>query len=72
MTGSWDVDIDRVMVPGHETRGAVLNLNPATTYHMRVVAENEVGTSTHSEPVTIITAEEGKDLVTKFYKVDQV
>ncbi|XP_073989855.1 Down syndrome cell adhesion molecule 1 isoform X9 [Rhodnius prolixus] len=73
--GSWDVDIDRVMVPGHETRGAVLNLNPATTYHMRVVAENEVGTSTHSEPVTIITAEEapsGPPQAVKVEAIDQV
>lgn len=47
------------MVPGHQTMASVFNLNPATTYHMRVVAENEVGISDHSEPVTIVTAEEG-------------
>ncbi|KAK9507868.1 hypothetical protein O3M35_007638 [Rhynocoris fuscipes] len=73
--GSWDVDIDRVMVPGHETRGAVLNLSPATTYHMRVVAENEVGSSTHSEAVTIITAEEapsGPPQAVKVEAIDQV
>lgn len=60
LTGKWDNDIDRVMVPGHQTMESVPNLSPATTYHMRVVAENEVGTSEPSEPVMIITAEEGK------------
>lgn len=37
----------------------VYNLVPATNYHFRLVAENEVGSSEPSETVTIITAEEG-------------
>ena len=59
LLGSWDSDVVREMVPGHQAMASVFNLSPATTYHMRVVAENEVGTSQHSEPVTIVTAEEG-------------
>jgi hypothetical protein len=38
----------------------VFNLRPATTYHLRIVAENEIGTSEPSDTVPIITAEEGK------------
>nr|XP_024214190.1 Down syndrome cell adhesion molecule-like protein Dscam2 isoform X39 [Halyomorpha halys] len=73
--GKWDNDIDRVMVPGHQTMESVPNLSPATTYHMRVVAENEVGTSEPSEPVMIITAEEapsGPPTNVKVEAMDQV
>ncbi|XP_076629342.1 cell adhesion molecule Dscam1-like isoform X19 [Colletes latitarsis] len=57
--GSWDIDIDRVLVPGSQQNVAgVFNLRPATTYHLRIVAENEIGASDPSDTVTIITAEE--------------
>ncbi|XP_023247278.1 Down syndrome cell adhesion molecule-like protein Dscam2 [Copidosoma floridanum] len=57
--GSWETDIDRVVVPGSQQNVAgVFNLKPATTYHLRIVAENEIGTSEPSDTVTIITAEE--------------
>ncbi|KAL6434993.1 hypothetical protein ACFW04_005260 [Cataglyphis niger] len=57
--GSWETDIDRVLVPGSQQNVAgVYNLRPATTYHLRIVAENEIGTSDPSDMVTIITAEE--------------
>lgn len=54
---SWD-EIDRVIVPGHTTEAQVQKLSPATTYNIRIVAENEIGSSQSSEAVTIITAEE--------------
>nr|XP_033188125.1 Down syndrome cell adhesion molecule-like protein Dscam2 isoform X24 [Bombus vancouverensis nearcticus] len=57
--GSWETDIDRVLVPGSQQNVAgVFNLRPATTYHLRIVAENEIGASDPSDTVTIITAEE--------------
>ncbi|XP_044018818.1 Down syndrome cell adhesion molecule-like protein Dscam2 isoform X22 [Aphidius gifuensis] len=57
--GSWETDIDRVLVPSSQQNIAgVFNLRPATTYHLRIVAENEIGTSDPSDTVTIITAEE--------------
>lgn len=59
-TGTWEADIDRVLVPGQQTVAGVFNLRPATTYHLRIVAENEIGTSEPSDTVPIITAEEGK------------
>ncbi|XP_035704480.1 Down syndrome cell adhesion molecule-like protein Dscam2 isoform X15 [Folsomia candida] len=54
----WNSGKDRVLVPGSQTMASVYNLRPATTYHLRLVAENEVGTSEASQSVTIITAEE--------------
>ena len=54
----WNTGKDRVLVPGTQTLAGVYNLRPATTYHLRLVAENEVGTSEASQSVTIITAEE--------------
>ncbi|XP_015172321.1 PREDICTED: Down syndrome cell adhesion molecule-like protein Dscam2 isoform X40 [Polistes dominula] len=57
--GSWETDIDKVLVPGSQQNVAgVFNLRPATTYHLRIVAENEIGKSDPSDTVTIITAEE--------------
>lgn len=58
--GSWEADTDRVLVPGQQTEAGVYNLRPATTYHLRIIAQNEIGSSDPSEPVTIITAEESK------------
>lgn len=56
--GTWEHDIDRVIVPGHTHEAQVQKLSPATTYNIRIVAENEIGVSDSSEVVTIITAEE--------------
>ncbi|XP_063975858.1 cell adhesion molecule Dscam1 isoform X3 [Diachasmimorpha longicaudata] len=57
--GSWENDVDRVLVPSSQQNVAsVFNLRPATTYHLRIIAENEIGTSDPSDTVTIITAEE--------------
>lgn len=58
-TGTWEKDIDRVLVPGEQTLAGVFNLRPAQTYHIRIVAENEIGSSEPSDTVTILTAEEG-------------
>ncbi|XP_071050253.1 cell adhesion molecule Dscam1 isoform X5 [Onthophagus taurus] len=54
---SWDV-MERLLVPGDTTEAGVTNLKPATTYHIRIVAENTLGRSGPSDTVTIITAEE--------------
>ncbi|XP_071567226.1 Down syndrome cell adhesion molecule 1 isoform X17 [Temnothorax nylanderi] len=69
--GSWETDIDRVLVPGSQQNVAgVYNLRPATTYHLRIVAENEIGTSEPSDTVTIITAEEAPTGPPTSVKVD--
>ena len=48
---------------GDGSVAAVLDLRPATTYHFRIVAKNEIGESDPSHTVTIITAEEGDNYV---------
>ncbi|XP_034653888.1 Down syndrome cell adhesion molecule-like protein Dscam2 isoform X4 [Drosophila subobscura] len=68
---SWS-EIDRVMVPGHTTEAQVQKLSPATTYNIRIVAENVIGTSQSSEAVTIITAEEAPSGKPQNIKVEPV
>ncbi|XP_062527433.1 cell adhesion molecule Dscam2 isoform X8 [Bombyx mori] len=68
--GNWEKDIDRVLVPGDATEAGVFSLRPATAYHIRIVAENELGTSEPSETVTIITAEEAPTGPPQDVKVD--
>ncbi|XP_067628011.1 cell adhesion molecule Dscam1 isoform X11 [Eurosta solidaginis] len=68
---SWD-EVDRVMVPGDTTEAQVQKLSPATTYNIRIVAENAIGTSQTSEAVTIITAEEAPSGKPQNIKVDPV
>ncbi|XP_037949176.1 Down syndrome cell adhesion molecule-like protein Dscam2 [Teleopsis dalmanni] len=68
---SWD-EIDRVMVPGHTTEAQVQKLSPATTYNIRIVAENAIGSSQSSEAVTIITAEEAPSGKPQNIKVEPV
>ncbi|XP_078037888.1 Down syndrome cell adhesion molecule 1 isoform X14 [Augochlora pura] len=71
--GSWETDIDRVLVPGSQQNVArVFNLRPATTYHLRIVAENEIGASRPSDTVTIITAEEAPSGPPTNVRVDAV
>ncbi|XP_074036525.1 Down syndrome cell adhesion molecule 1 isoform X49 [Leptinotarsa decemlineata] len=56
--GSWDKNSERVLIPGDQTEAGIFTLRPATTYHIRIIGENDIGTSDPSETVTIITAEE--------------
>ncbi|XP_076265879.1 Down syndrome cell adhesion molecule 1 isoform X12 [Rhynchophorus ferrugineus] len=56
--GSWEKNSERVLIPGEQTEAGIFTLRPATTYHIRIIAENEIGSSDPSDTVTIITAEE--------------
>lgn len=62
----------RVLVPGDASEAGVFSLRPATAYHIRIVAENDLGTSEPSETVTIITAEEAPTGPPQDVKVDAV
>uniref|UniRef100_A0AAR5PM90 Down syndrome cell adhesion molecule-like protein Dscam2 n=1 Tax=Dendroctonus ponderosae TaxID=77166 RepID=A0AAR5PM90_DENPD len=55
---NWEKSSERVLIPGDQTEAGIFTLRPATTYHIRIVAENEIGSSDPSDTVTIITAEE--------------
>nr|AEC50084.1 down syndrome cell adhesion molecule [Pacifastacus leniusculus] len=69
---NWDSDGERMMVPGDQNMAAVLDLRPATTYHLRIVARNEIGDSDPSDTVTIITAEEAPSGAPRDLKVEAV
>ncbi|XP_060864196.1 cell adhesion molecule Dscam2 isoform X12 [Metopolophium dirhodum] len=58
LKNTWETDIEKVEATGDKTEMSVVSLHPATTYHFRIVAENGVGLSKPSDPVTIITSEE--------------
>uniref|UniRef100_A0AAG5D0N3 Down syndrome cell adhesion molecule-like protein Dscam2 n=1 Tax=Anopheles atroparvus TaxID=41427 RepID=A0AAG5D0N3_ANOAO len=70
--GSWENDIDRVIVPGDTNEAQVQKLSPATTYNIRIVAENEIGISDPSDVVTIITAEEAPSGKPQAIKVEPI
>ena len=55
---SWEEHGERLVISGEGSIAAVLDLRPATTYHFRIIAKNEIGESEPSHTVTIITAEE--------------
>lgn len=67
---SWEAGMERVLVPGDQTEAGVFTLKPATTYHIRIVAENELGQSDPSDTVTIITAEEAPSGKSTSIRVD--
>ena len=56
--GTWQNDIERVLVGGEETIAGVYSLRPATTYHFRIVAVNAIGSSGPSDTITVETSEE--------------
>ncbi|XP_050054060.1 cell adhesion molecule Dscam2 isoform X30 [Aphis gossypii] len=58
LKSTWETDVEKVEATGDKTEMSVVSLHPATTYHFRIVAENGVGVSKPSDPVTIITSEE--------------
>ncbi|CAG0885271.1 unnamed protein product [Cyprideis torosa] len=56
--GTWDGSHDKLPIPGSQTLAEVFELRPATAYHLRIIAENELGVSDASEVFTIVTSEE--------------
>ncbi|XP_015787557.1 Down syndrome cell adhesion molecule homolog [Tetranychus urticae] len=53
VTGDWKTDRKLLRVPGTETRATIGNLWPDTSYHLRILAENVLGTS---EPGPVLHA----------------
>jgi hypothetical protein len=67
---TWEDVNERVEIPGDQVRAGVFNLRPATTYFLRIFAENEVGLSDASDVVTIITAEEAPSAPPQNVKIE--
>lgn len=55
----WTIDPAKVIVAGTQTVSIIEGLTPATAYHIRVLAENGIGTSEPSDETQAITQEEG-------------
>ena len=45
---------------GDQTETSIQNLTPASTYHLRVIAQNALGLGAPSEAIQALTDEEGK------------
>ncbi|CRL05045.1 CLUMA_CG018077, isoform A [Clunio marinus] len=56
--GSWDWNVDQVMVPGDSTNAEIKDLIPITDYNFRIFAENEIGRSKSSNIITLLTSED--------------
>ncbi|XP_073953751.1 Down syndrome cell adhesion molecule 4 isoform X2 [Choristoneura fumiferana] len=54
----WPTTPQKVIVPGSVTSANVQNLQPATSYHLRIIAENRLGQSEPSQLVQVTTTEE--------------
>lgn len=62
---SWQVS-ERLSVTGTQTVVSISNLHPAKAYHIRMAAENKLGSSDFSEVVQITTLEEGNFFLVSF------
>jgi hypothetical protein len=56
----WQSQPLKLTVPGTQTTATVKNLNPACSYHLRIMAENKLGLSDPSEVIQVTTQEEGE------------
>ncbi|XP_014256768.1 Down syndrome cell adhesion molecule-like protein Dscam2 [Cimex lectularius] len=54
----WEAQPSKIVVPGTQTMATVTNLHPATSYHLRILAENKLGFSDPSEVIQVTTQEE--------------
>lgn len=60
ITDTWQT-AERISVTGSQTVVNINNLHPAKAYHIRMAAENKLGSSEFSEIVQITTLEEGEN-----------
>lgn len=59
MSALWITDPAKVIVAGTQTVTTIEGLIPATSYHVRVIAENTIGTGEPSDEAQAMTQEEG-------------
>jgi hypothetical protein len=59
----WIADPAKVIVAGTHTVTVIEGLTPATSYHIRVIAENAIGLSEPSDEMQAITQEEGMNFL---------
>lgn len=59
----WTTDPAKVIISGTQTTTTIEGLTPATSYHIRVIAENAIGSSESSDETQAITQEEGTNII---------
>lgn len=52
---NWSSGVKQTTAVGMETKATISSLNPASTYHIRLYAENSFGRSDPSNPITVTT-----------------
>ncbi|KAJ8980663.1 hypothetical protein NQ317_013275 [Molorchus minor] len=60
LSEAWPNQPLKAAVPGSQTTTTIQNLRPAQVYHIRILAENRLGTSDPSQTVQVNTLEEGR------------
>lgn len=55
----WSKHPEKVVVSGTTTMATIPGLHPASSYHIRIIAENRLGKSEPSEVIQVTTQEEG-------------
>lgn len=63
ITVQWTAGHFNKSVPFTETTASLKGLSPATSYHVRIFAINDLGDSEPSKVVPFTTSEEGKKVV---------
>lgn len=63
LSALWTINPAKVIVAGTQSVTIIEGLTPATSYHIRVVAENSIGTSEPSDEAQAITQEEGSFII---------
>ncbi|KAF4524305.1 hypothetical protein B566_EDAN005361 [Ephemera danica] len=56
----WQAQPAKLVVPGTHTSATMTNLNPATSYHFRIIAENRLGLGEPGEIIQVTTQEEAQ------------
>lgn len=59
----WTTDPAKVIISGTQTATIIEGLTPATSYHIRIIAENAIGSSEPSDETQAITQEEGNIII---------
>ncbi|KAK6630670.1 hypothetical protein RUM43_014659 [Polyplax serrata] len=58
VSDDWKKDPDKVLVAGTKNSAIIMDLQPSSSYNMRIIAENRLGKSEPSEVMEVTTLEE--------------
>ncbi|XP_049786375.1 Down syndrome cell adhesion molecule-like protein Dscam2 [Schistocerca cancellata] len=58
---AWEEKVSQITVPGDQLFATISGLQPASSYHFRIVARNALGPSNTSNDIMVTTAEEAPE-----------